>query len=62
MTDQEKEEFVQAMKFCKSHANCPPYCPDYEKCKGSYDMLYRAFQYIEDLTDENERLKNWRKK
>lgn len=50
----DREEFKKAMEFCRTHANCPHHCPLFNQCKGSYDMLYRAFEYIDELHKEIE--------
>ena len=54
----DREQFEQAMQFCISHSNCPSTCPLYNECSGSYDMLYKTFDYVKELKEENERLRS----
>lgn len=53
-----REDFERVLRFCITHPYCPSTCPAYKECNGSYDMLYKTFNYIEELKKENERLKS----
>ena len=53
----DREKFERVMLFCKTHSHCPSYCPIFNECNGAYDMLYRTFDYVKELKEENERLR-----
>lgn len=54
----DREKFEKAMQFCALHSSCPSYCPIFDECNGSYDMLYKTFDYVKELKEENERLRS----
>jgi hypothetical protein len=53
----DRELFLKGMDFCKRHASCAKCCPLHDECNGSYDMLYKTFSYVDELTKENEKLR-----
>lgn len=53
----DRNTFLQGMEFCRKHQNCPKVCPIYDQCRGAFDMLPAAFEYIQELTKENEKLR-----
>ena len=50
----DREEFLKAMEFCRTHSSCAKHCPLRNQCKGAYDMLYMTFAYIDELHKEIE--------
>ena len=53
----DRDTFLKGMAYCQLHNFCRD-CPIKSECKGAYDMLSSAFIHINEIHEENERLRS----